>query len=285
MLDPIELERVVDAALTEDLSGGDVTTDALIPRHMQASARFVPRALGVIAGLDVAKAVFAKTDATLQFTPHLLDGDVVEGGETVATVAGNLASILRGERAALNFIQRMSGIASLTALFAEAVDGTGAVIVDTRKTAPGLRSVDKAAVFAGGGRNHRRNLSDGVLIKDNHVAALQAEGISLQQIIRRARAQAPHTVKVEVEVESLEEVSAALEGGADIIMLDNMNLESIRSAVEMCRGKCLTEASGMVSLETVREIAETGVDMISVGALTHSVKALDVGLDFDLQEL
>ena len=280
-LDPVELDRVVDAALAEDLFGGDVTTDALIPRHMEASARFVPRAIGVIAGLDVARAVFARVDASLRFTPHLVDGDVVEGGETVAIVSGNLASILRAERVALNFMQRMSGIASLTAKFVEAVSGTGAIIVDTRKTAPGLRSLDKAAVVAGGGRNHRRNLSDGVLIKDNHVAALQAEGMSLQQIIRRARAQAPHTVKIEVEVESLDEVPAAIEGGADIIMLDNMTLESMRSAVEMCRGKCLTEASGMVSLETVREIAGTGVDMISIGALTHSVKALDIGLDFD----
>ena len=280
-LDPIELERVVDAALSEDLAGGDVTTDALIPRHMQASARFVPRTSGVIAGLDVARAVFARIDATLRFAPHLVDGDLVEGGETVAIVSGNLTSILRGERVALNFMQRMSGIASLTARFVKAVDGTDAVIVDTRKTAPGLRSVDKAAVAAGGGRNHRRNLSDGVLIKDNHIAALQAEGLSLQQIIRRARAQAPHTVKIEVEIESVEEIPAALEGGADIIMLDNMTIESLRVAVGMCRGKCLTEASGMVSLETVREIAETGVDMISVGALTHSVKALDIGLDFD----
>lgn len=280
-LDPVELDRVVDAALAEDLFGGDVTTDALIPRHMEASARFVPRAIGVIAGLDVARAVFARVDASLRFTPHLVDGDVVEGGETVAIVSGNLASILRAERVALNFMQRMSGIASLTAKFVEAVSGTGAIIVDTRKTAPGLRSLDKAAVVAGGGRNHRRNLSDGVLIKDNHVAALQAEGMSLQQIIRRARAQAPHTVKIEVEVESLDEVPAAIEGGADIIMLDNMTLESMRSAVEMCRGKCLTEASGMVSLETVREIAGTGVDMISIGALTHSVNALDIGLDFD----
>lgn len=279
--DPIELERVVDAALAEDLAGGDVTTDALIPSHMQATARFVPRAHGVIAGLDVARAVFARTDATLRFTPHLVDGDAVEGGETVATVSGNLASILRGERVALNFMQRMSGIASLTAQFVKAVEGTDAVIVDTRKTAPGLRSLDKAAVVDGGGRNHRRNLSDGVLIKDNHLAALQAEGLSLQQIIRRARSQAPHTVKIEVEVESLEEVPAAIEGGADIIMLDNMSLESMRAAVNMCRGKCLTEASGMVSLETVREVAETGVDMISVGALTHSVIALDIGLDFD----
>ncbi len=280
-LDPIELERIVDAALTEDLSGGDVTTDSLIPAHIEASASFIPRTHGVIAGLDVAKAVFARVDKSVRFTPRLIDGDVVEGGETVAMVTGSLASILRAERVALNFMQRMSGIASMTAEFVAEVEGTDTVIVDTRKTAPGMRALDKAAVVAGRGRNHRRNLSDGVLIKDNHIAALQAEGLGLQQIIRRARAQAPHTVKIEVEVESLDEIPAALDGGADIIMLDNMSIAEMRAGVEMCRDKCLTEASGNVSLESVREIAETGVDMISVGALTHSVIAMDIGLDFD----
>lgn len=280
-IDPVELDRIVDAALTEDLSGGDVTTDSLIPSHIEASASFVPRTHGVIAGLDVARAVFTRVDASVRFTPRLVDGDVVEGGETVATVTGSLASILRAERVALNFMQRMSGIASMTSQFVAAISDTDAVIVDTRKTVPGLRALDKAAVVAGRGRNHRRNLSDGVLIKDNHIAALQAEGMGLQQIIRRARAQAPHTVKIEVEVESLDEIPAALDGGADIIMLDNMSLEDMRAGVELCRGKCLTEASGNVSLKTVRAIAETGVDMISVGALTHSVVALDIGLDFE----
>jgi nicotinate-nucleotide pyrophosphorylase (carboxylating) len=279
-LDPVELSRVIDAALTEDLAGGDVTTDSLIPQHIEASANFVPRSPGVIAGLEVARAVFARVDSTLKFTPKLIDGDRVEGGEVVAVVSGSLSSILRGERVALNFMQRMSGIASMTAKFVEAVDGTNAVIVDTRKTVPGLRTLDKYSVAAGGGRNHRRNLSDGVLIKDNHIAALQAEGMSLQQIIRRARAHAPHTVKIEVEVESLEEVPAAIEGGADIVMLDNMSTADMRTAVGLCNGKCLTEASGGVNLATVRQIAETGVDMISVGALTHSVPALDIGLDF-----
>lgn len=279
-LDPVELSRVVDTALAEDLSGGDVTTDSLIPQHIEASANFVPRSPGVIAGLDVARAVFARVDSNLKFTPRLIDGDRVEGGETVAVVSGSLSSILRGERVTLNFMQRMSGIASMTAKFAEAVRGTNAVIVDTRKTVPGLRSLDKYSVAVGGGRNHRRNLSDGVLIKDNHIAALQAEGMSLQQIIRRARAHAPHTVKIEVEVESLDEVPAAIEGGADIIMLDNMDTTAMRTAVGLCKGKCLTEASGGVNLGTVLQIAETGVDMISVGALTHSVPALDIGLDF-----
>ena len=279
-IDPIELDLIVDRALSEDLNGGDVTTDSLIPNHIEASADFVPRKPGIIAGLDVAKAVFTRVDPELRFVARLVDGDVVEGGETVATVSGSLASILKGERVALNLMQRMSGIASATARYVDAVKHTETSIVDTRKTVPGLRSLDKYAVAAGGGRNHRRNLSDGVLIKDNHIAPLQAEGFSLQQIIRRARASAPHTVKIEVEVESLHEVTAALEGGADIIMLDNMSDEQMREAVRMCAGKCLTEASGSITLERVASVAETGVDMISIGALTHSVIALDIGLDF-----
>jgi nicotinate-nucleotide pyrophosphorylase (carboxylating) len=280
MPDPIELSHIVERALAEDLAGGDVTTDALIPQHIEASASFVPRKPGVIAGLDVAKAVFLRIDPEVRFSAKLVDGDVVEGGETVATVTGSLASILKAERVALNFMQRMSGIATMTADYVKAVKHTQTAIVDTRKTVPGLRALDKYAVAAGGGRNHRRNLSDGVLIKDNHIAALQAEGFSLQHIVRRARANAPHTVKIEVEVESLEEVPAALEGGADIIMLDNMSVDAMRKAVQLCRGKCLTEASGSITMETVAKVAETGVDMISIGALTHSVKALDIGLDF-----
>jgi nicotinate-nucleotide pyrophosphorylase (carboxylating) len=279
-LDPIELSQIVERALTEDLAGGDVTTDALIPSHIEAKASFVPRKAGVIAGLDVAKAVFARVDPSVKFVARLVDGDVVEGGENVATVSGNLASILKAERVALNLMQRMSGIATATSHYVEAVRHTDARIVDTRKTAPGLRSLDKYAVVAGGGRNHRRNLSDGVLIKDNHIAPLQAEGFSLQQIIRRARAHAPHTVKIEVEVEYLHEVAAAIDGGADIIMLDNMSDDDMRQAVEMCRGKCLTEASGSITLERAKAVAETGVDMISIGALTHSVIALDIGLDY-----
>ena len=280
MPDPVELSQIIERALVEDLAGGDVTTDSLIPAHIEAAANLTPRGPGVIAGLQVAEAVFKRVDPSLQFKVRLVDGDVVEGGESVAVVSGSMASILKAERTVLNLVQRMSGIATLTARSVGAVAHTRAVIVDTRKTAPGLRSLDKYAVAAGGGRNHRRNLSDGVLIKDNHIAALQAEGFSLQQIIRRARATAPHTVKIEVEVESVEEVPAAIEGGADIIMLDNMSTDSMRRAVEMCRDRCLTEASGSITIGNVGEVAETGVDIISIGALTHSVQALDIGLDF-----
>ncbi len=275
-----ELEAIIDRALAEDLGGGDVTTSSLIPPHIRAGARFVVREPGVLAGVDVAMAVMRRVDPSLETTARLLDGDRLEGGETVATVAGPMASILMAERTALNFLQRMSGIASLTATFARAIEGTGATIVDTRKTAPGLRALDKYAVAIGGGRNHRRNLADGVLIKDNHIAALQAEGFTLAQVIRRARSKAPHTVKIEVEVESVEEARVAVEAGADIVMLDNMSVNDMRQAVKLAKGKSLVEASGGVKLENVRQIAETGVDLISVGALTHSVRALDIALDY-----
>ena len=278
-LDLIQLEEIVRRALTEDLAGGDVTTDSLIPPHLEAAASFVPRAPGVIAGIDVAREVLRRVDPEIEFLARLIDGDRVKEGETVASVSGRLGSILKSERTALNFMQRMSGIATATAQYVDAVKNTRAIIIDTRKTAPGLRALDKHAVEAGGGRNHRRNLSDGVLIKDNHIAALQSEGFGLQQIVRRARSKAPHTVKIEVEAETLDEVTAAIEGGADIVLLDNMSTETMRRAVELCEGRCLTEASGGITLLTVAEIAGTGVDMISVGALTHSVIALDIGLD------
>ncbi|MEX0763330.1 MAG: carboxylating nicotinate-nucleotide diphosphorylase [Dehalococcoidia bacterium] len=277
---PGELERIIDAALAEDLTGGDVTTAALIPPHIEASADVVPKAPGVLAGVGVALAVFQRVDPALAVSPALLDGDRVEGGEVVASVRGRLGSILSAERTALNFMQRMSGIATLTARYAAAVSGTGAVIVDTRKTAPGLRSLDKYAVALGGGKNHRRNLADGVLIKDNHIAALQAEGVSLPQIIRRARTRAPHTVRIEVEVETIEETRAAVEAGADIIMLDNMTLDEMREAAGIAKGRCLTEASGGITLDNVADVAATGVDLISIGALTHSPRALDISLDF-----
>ena len=185
------------------------------------------------------------------------------------------------ERTALNFLQRMSGIATMTSKFVDAVSGTKAEILDTRKTAPGLRAMDKYAVSAGGGRNHRRNLGDGVLIKDNHIAALQVDGEGAAKIIRIARDNSPYTVKIEIEVESVDEARAAIEGGADIVMLDNMSLGETREAVQIARGRCLTEVSGGVTLDQVAEIAATGVDLISVGALTHSVKALDIGLDIE----
>lgn len=275
------LDRIINAALDEDLSLGDPTTAGLIPEHLTGKASFVSREAGVLAGVTVAMAVMRKVDPELRTKALLLDGDVIEPGSIIGSVEGRVSSILIGERTALNFVQRMSGIATLTSKYVNEVSGTSATIVDTRKTAPGLRSLDKYSVAAGGGRNHRMCLGDGILIKDNHIAALRAEGISLAQVVRRARTKAPHTVKIEVEVETVVEAQEAIKGGADIILADNMQIAELEKVVALARGKALVEASGGVNLESVRRIADTGVDLISVGALTHSVKALDIGLDYD----
>ena len=207
------------------------------------------------------------------------DGSAVSPGDVVAEVEGSIAGILKGERVALNFVQRLSGIATATSTYVRAVQGTGARIIDTRKTVPGLRLLEKYAVRVGGGHNHRYNLADGVLIKDNHIAALRAQELGLVEIVRRARDNSPHTVKVEIEVESVDEAREALEARADVIMLDNMSPEEMRRVVAMTMGRCLLEASGGINLDTVRAVAETGVDLISVGALTHSVQAMDISLD------
>lgn len=275
------LERAIAAALDEDLALGDPTTAGLIPEHLTGKANFVAREAGVLAGVSVAMAVMHKVDPELKTKALLLDGDVIEPGAVIASVEGRVSSILIGERTALNFVQRMSGIATLTSKYVHEVGGTGATIVDTRKTAPGLRTLDKHAVAAGGGKNHRMCLGDGILIKDNHIAALRAEGISLAQVVRRARTRAPHTVKIEVEVETVVEAQEAIKGGADIILADNMQVAELEKVVALAKGKALVEASGGVNLDTVARIAKTGVDLISVGALTHSVKALDIGLDYD----
>lgn len=275
------LDLFIDRALEEDSIGADVTTNALIPTHLEARAFLVPKDPGILAGLEVAAAAFRRVDPNLVFTQQLLDGERVEGGEIVATVAGSMASILTAERTALNFLQRMSGIATLTDQYVNAVDGTTASITDTRKTVPGLRLLDKYAVSIGGGRNHRMSLADGVLIKDNHLAALAGEGVSLAQAIRRARARAPHTVKIEVEVESIEAALAATNAGADIVMLDNMSPEEMRSAVDQIAAECTVEASGGITLANVADVAKSGVDIISVGALTHSPPAMDISLDYE----
>ena len=281
LLTPRELEIFIDRALEEDSVGADVTTSALIPSHLEARASLIPKEAGILAGLDVAAAAFKRVNPDLVFTQKLLDGDRVEGGEIVATISGSMASILTAERTALNFLQRMSGIATLTDQYVQAVDGTTASIADTRKTVPGLRLLDKYSVSIGGGRNHRMNLTDGVLIKDNHLAALSGEGVSLSQAIKRARARAPHTVKIEVEVETIEAALAATAAGADIVMLDNMSPAEMRNAVDQIAADCIVEASGNVTLENVAEVAQSGVDIISVGALTHSVRALDISLDYE----
>ncbi len=274
-------QAIVDLALAEDLGAGDVTSEATVPAGAQGRAGIFAKAPGVISGLDAASAVFARVDPEVRFAPRVADGQRVHPGDPVAALDGPAAGILAGERVALNLLQRLSGVASLTARYVEAVVGTGVRIVDTRKTTPGLRALEKAAVRHGGGHNHRFGLGDGVLIKDNHLAAVGGAD-RVGRAVRLARERAPHTLRIEVEVTTLDEARQALEAGADVILLDNMDTGTIRRAVELIDGRALLEASGGITLETVRAVAETGVDLISVGALTHSAPALDLSLEFDL---
>lgn len=276
-----EIQGLIDRALVEDLAWRDVTTEALLPPGLQGRASILAKAKGVLAGVEVAAMVFHRVDPSLQFGEFVVDGARVRPGDVVAAIEGALSSILRGERTALNFLGRLSGIASETARYVEAISGLGSRITDTRKTTPGWRALEKYAVRVGGGVNHRHNLADGILIKDNHLAALRSQGLGLEEAIERARRNAPHTLKVEVEVETEEEAWEALEAGADILLLDNMNPEEIRRSVERARGRALTIASGGIDLSTVRSVAETGVGLISVGSITHSAKALDLSLELE----
>ena len=273
---PQSTQRLVELALAEDLSGGDLTSMATIPAERLAQAAVVVKADGIVTGLDVAAAVCAAVDPALRWQALVADGAEVTNPTVVATLAGPARSVLMAERTLLNFMQRLSGIATLTARYVRELNGTQARLVDTRKTTPGWRALEKAAVRAGGGDNHRFNLSDGVLIKDNHLAL---GGHDVVGAIRRARSYAPHTVRIEVEVEDLAGVQAALDGAADIIMLDNMPLEMLREAVALVDGRALTEASGGITLSSIRAVAQTGVDLISCGALTHSAASLDISLD------
>jgi nicotinate-nucleotide pyrophosphorylase (carboxylating) len=268
---------LVAKAMREDLgAAGDITTDTTIPSDASATAEFRTRQPGVIAGLDVARYVFEVFDPELEFETRVSDGDRVEAARVLAVVAGKARSILSAERTALNLLGRMSGVASQTALLVDAVEGTGARISDTRKTMPGLRALDKYAVRMGGGVNHRFGLYDAVLIKDNHIAAVG----SITTAVESVRARFGHTVTVEVEVETLSQLEELLETDTDTVLLDNMAPMDLAEAVEMVGGRMATEASGGVTLETVREIAEAGVDVISVGWITHSAPQLDIGLDF-----
>lgn len=273
---------LIDRALVEDAAFNDITTDILVPDSISAEACFVSKTSGVLAGVDVALAVFRRVDASLTTTALLQDGSRLSRGTRIATVSGRAASILKAERTAVNLLQRMSGVATETSRYVEAVKGLNVRIVETRKTTPGLRTMEKYAVRVGGGHNHRFNLADGILIKDNHIAALKRQGYSLSDVVRRALENAPHTLKVEVEVTTLEETREAAEAGAHAILLDNMPLDTMREAVRLIRGRALVEASGGITLETVRAVAETGVDIISVGALTHSVKSLDISLEIEI---
>jgi len=274
-LDSRSVRCIVEAALAEDVGPGDVTTRAVVPPEQPASGRFLAKAEGVLAGLPVMVEVMAAVDPATRVHLLLADGAEVSPGQVLAEVAGAARSLLTAERVALNFLQRLSGVATLTARMVAAVQGTGAVIVDTRKTTPGLRALEKYAVRVAGGRNHRFGLFDGVLIKDNHVALAGGVGPA----VALARAHAPHSLRVEVEVQTLEQMEEALAAGADAVLLDNMDLDSMAAAARRAAGQVILEASGGITMHNVRAVAETGVDLISVGALTHSAPALDISLE------
>lgn len=277
-----EIQNAVAAALNEDIGSGDATTLATIPEEAQASALMRSRQPLVVAGLWFAEAAFRTAGGQVRLEPHVEDGARLSCGDSLLRVSGDARGLLSAERVALNFVQRLSGVATLTAAFVDAVKGTSARILDTRKTTPGWRRFEKYAVARGGGTNHRVGLFDMVMIKDNHLAALRdARPNAIVAGVRRAREKFPD-LKVEVEADTLEQVEQAVAAGADFVLLDNMELDDLRRAVQLVGGRAKTEASGGVSLSTVRGVAETGVDFISVGGITHSAPAVDIGLDFEM---
>jgi len=274
-IDPLHLREIARNALREDIGWGDRTTRAVLPQPpTDATGHIITREDCIVAGIQVAEVIFAILSPSARTTANAADGDAVEAGDRIFTVDADAATILSGERTALNFLMRMSGIATATRRLVRRVEGTKAAIVDTRKTAPGLRLLDKFAVKAGGGRNHRFGLDDGILIKDNHITL--AGGIMAAVV--RARSEAPHPMRIEVEVRDLEQLEKAVEAGADAVLLDNMTLDELRRAVEIAGGRVLLEASGGIDEGNVREVAETGVDLISIGAITHSPRAIDMSM-------
>ena len=279
MLTDTIIEEIVGYALREDHVGEDVTTDALIPVGQQGIASLIAESPGILAGIDVAYKVFHMINPTLKIDGRIEDGSSMQAGDVIAIIEGEIADILKAERVALNFLQRLCGIATETNRYVEAVKGLPVCILDTRKTTPGLRVLEKYAVKIGGGTNHRMNLSDRILIKDNHLAALRYHGLNLQAIVAKARSNADSSLQIEVEVTTPHEASQAVEAGAHIIMLDNMSLEDMRLAVTLVHGRASIEASGGITMDSVRAVAETGVNFVSVGALTPSVKSLDISLD------
>jgi len=276
-----QIDNIVDLALAEDLGHGDVTSEALIPPELRGKAFILARAGGVLAGGEVVRRVFIKVDPSLKFEKLLKDGAKVKPGDIVASIFGRVISILRAERTALNFLGRLSGIATYTAQFVAETKGLRAKISDTRKTTPGLRYLEKYAVRLGGGQNHRLHLGSAILIKDNHLTALRSLGVSLKDIVARAKQRAPKGLTVEVEVGTIDEALEAVEGGADIIMLDNMSPDEIQRVKGLIPGHIETEASGGITLANVRAVARAGVDIISIGALTHSAPALDFSLELE----
>ena len=284
MLDQSMIQSI-SAALAEDAPNGDVTTENLIPADARAVAKLRAREVGVFSGSEVIRETFLQLDSNINVQFECEDGQQFAAGQTLAVISGNARAILRGERIALNFSQRMCGIAWLTSQYVQQIQGTQARILDTRKTTPGLRSFERQAVRDGGGSNHRFSLSDAVLIKDNHLSVLADEHRDLAEALRQLRDQVGPNMTIEVEVDRLDQIPAVLSGNADIILLDNFSLADLRQGVQMINGDALVEASGGITLNTVRDVAETGVDRISVGALTHSVRALDLGLDIEIQAI
>jgi nicotinate-nucleotide pyrophosphorylase (carboxylating) len=276
MLNFLVIDKIIKDALVEDMPYGDVTTQLLIPQESISSAVFLSKENGILCGIDVAKRVFEILDSNIKFEKLKTDGDYIQKGDVLAKIQGNTRAILMGERLALNLLQRMSGIATFTNMLAQKIKGYKATVTDTRKTIPLLRMLDKYAVFVGGGKNHRYSLSDAVLIKDNHIKAIG----SITEAVKRAKENVPHTMKVEVEVRNMQEFEEALLSGADIIMLDHFTVDEMKKAVEKAEGRVLIEASGNINIDNIEEIAKTGVDIISVGSITHSVKSLDISLDF-----
>ena len=278
-LPPFELESLVKAALREDAPHGDITTHALLDPALHAQANVVAKQDLTLAGVAVLHAVYRALDPAVEVTATFEDGATLEAGQTFATLQGPAHSILGGERVALNFLQHLSGIATLTSRFRAEIRHYPTILVDTRKTIPGLRRLEKWAVALGGGTNHRTSLSDGVLIKDNHLVLLEAQGITLREACRKAKERLSHHFRICVEVETLEQIDQALDGGADVLLLDNMSPPLVREAVGLIKGRAQTEVSGGITIENVREYAATGVDSISIGALTHSAPAVDISLD------
>jgi nicotinate-nucleotide pyrophosphorylase (carboxylating) len=271
-----EIDEIIERALLEDMPAGDITSESVIPEDAKSQAVIWAKQTGVLAGIEVAERVFKKIDEKTRVKILMPDGTALQSGDKIAEIRGYSIPVLKGERTALNFLQRMSGIASLTRRYVEAVKKTNVKVMDTRKTTPGMRFLEKYAVKTGGGTNHRMSLSDMVMLKDNHI---QQVG-SIQTAVAQARKKIPPGIQVEVEATSLDEVKQAAASGADIIMLDNMVPEEVRRAVSWVKGKIPLEVSGMITIDNIRRYAETGVDMISVGALTHSYLSLDIAMDF-----
>jgi nicotinate-nucleotide pyrophosphorylase (carboxylating) len=280
-----QVDNIIDIALAEDISHGDVTSGAIIPPDLQGKASILVKAKGILAGGEVAKRVFLRVDSSLKVEVIITDGTKVRPGDIAATISGRVISILKAERVALNFLQRLSGIATLTAQYIDETKGYDVKITETRKTSPGLRLLEKYAVRMGGGQNHRLHLGDGILIKDNHLAALRALGMNLRDIVTKATQNAPRGLKIEVEVNTVQEAIDAVEGGADIVMLDNMSPDEMRRVVGLIPQHIKTEASGGITRDNIRAVAMTGVNIISIGALTHSPKALDISLELEPQTL